>query len=168
MNKGLEVIEAHWLFGVEVAQIDILIHPQSIVHSLVEFVDGSVLAQMDWPDMRTPIQFALTYPERQPSQRQRLDLLAVGPLTFEPPDWDNFPCLGLAYAAAQTGGTMPAVLNAANEIAVQRFLGGEIGFLDIPRLVESVMEQHTPLTAPSLDDLGEADAWARAKAEEYQ
>jgi 1-deoxy-D-xylulose-5-phosphate reductoisomerase len=161
MNKGLEVLEARWLFDVDVSQIDIVIHPQSIVHSLVEFVDGSVLAQMDYPDMRTPIQFALTFPERVPSARRKLDLGAVGQLTFRPPDFDTFPALQLAYDAARVGGTRPAVLNAANEVAVQCFLERTLGFLDIPRVVGEVMARHDVVPDPDLAAILSADAWAR-------
>jgi 1-deoxy-D-xylulose-5-phosphate reductoisomerase len=165
MNKGLEVIEAHWLFGVPVERIHILIHPQSTVHSLVEFVDGSLIAQMDRPDMRNPIQFALTYPERWPTSRPRLDLTQLRTLTFEPPDFDRFPCPLLAYEAARIGGTMPAVLNAANEVAVARFLSGEMRFTDIPRLVEAVMAQHHPQPVRDLETVLAADAWARRIAQ---
>ncbi|MCC7493614.1 MAG: 1-deoxy-D-xylulose-5-phosphate reductoisomerase [Fimbriimonadaceae bacterium] len=166
MNKGLEVIEARWLFGLPVDQVDVLLHPQSIIHSMVEFRDGSVLAQMDYPDMRTPIQFALTFPARQVSPRRRLDLAAVGQLTFEPPDFDAFPCLGLAYAAARAGGTLPAVMNAANEVAVDRFLAGELRFLQIAETVETVMHQHEVQAASDLATLLAADAWARRAAQE--
>jgi 1-deoxy-D-xylulose-5-phosphate reductoisomerase len=165
MNKGLEVIEARWLFDVEASRIDIVIHPQSIVHSLVEFVDGSVLAQMDYPDMRAPIQFALTFPERLPSPRPRLNLGALDPLVFSPPDCEAFPALQLAYEAARIGGTLPAVLNAANEVAVQRFLERQIGFLDIARLVGEVMARHTVLPSPDLETILSADAWARTEAQ---
>lgn len=164
MNKGLEVIEARWLFDVEPSRIAIVIHPQSIVHSLVEFVDGSVLAQMDYPDMRTPIQFALTFPERLSSSRPRLKLEAMEPLVFLPPDFEAFPALQLAYEAARIGGTLPAVLNAANEVAVQRFLERRIGFLDIARLVGKVMARHTTLPSPTLEAILAADVWARAEA----
>lgn len=166
MNKGLEVIEARWLFDLPVERIAVVIHPQSIIHSMVEFRDGSVLAQMDYPDMRTPIQYALTYPVRYPSPRRRLDLLEVGKLTFEAPDVEVFGCLRLAYEAAQAGGTMPCVMNAANEVAVARFLNGELGFLEIGATVERVMARHDVRPSPTLDDLFEADAWARAVAGE--
>jgi 1-deoxy-D-xylulose-5-phosphate reductoisomerase len=164
MNKGLEVIEAQWLFGLDVDKVDVVLHPQSIIHSMVEFVDGSVLAQMDYPDMRTPIQFALTYPRRVPSPRRRLDLTAVGALSFEAPDRETFRCLALAYDAAHAGGTMPCVMNAANEVAVERFLRDEIAFLDIARCVEETMARHEPLAEPSLDELFAADDWARQAA----
>lgn len=165
MNKGLEVIEARWLFDIEVSRIAIVIHPQSIVHSLVEFVDGSVLAQMDYPDMRTPIQFALTFPERFPTSRPKLDLSTVSPLIFLPPDFEAFPALQLAYDAARIGGTLPAVLNAANEVAVQKFLERRIGFLDIARVVGKVMARHNVTSSPNLETILAADAWARSEAE---
>lgn len=165
MNKGLEVIEAHHLFGVDYQEIEVVIHRQSIIHSLVELRDGSVLAQLGWPDMRLPIQYALTYPERRPGPVAALDLLRASPLTFEPPDRETFPALDLAYAAGRTGGTMPAVLNAANEVAVGAFLAGRIGFLDIPRIVKETMERHSPLTPQVLDDILRIDAWARREAE---
>lgn len=168
MNKGLEVIEAHWLFEVPLERIEILIHPQSIVHSLVEFVDGSILAQLDRPDMRGPIQFALTYPQRLPTRRPRLDLRQLAGLTFEPPDYRRFPCPLLAYEAARRGGTLPAVMNAANEVAVTRFLEGEIRFTDIPRLIEAVMAQHEPQPLGSLEMVLAADAWAREAARAWK
>ncbi len=164
MNKGLEVIEARWLFGLPPERIDVVIHPQSIVHSMVEFVDGSVLAQMDYPDMRTPIQFALTYPRREPSPRRRLALSEVGALTFQPPDLEAFACLALAYDAARSGGTMPCVMNAANEVAVDRFLEGRLSFLGIAETVARVMERHEPVAEPDLEALFAADAWAREVA----
>lgn len=164
MNKGLEVIEARWLFDLPADRIDVVVHPQSIIHSMVEYVDGSVLAQMDYPDMRTPIQFALTYPARVVSPRRRLDLPEVGQLTFEAPDFDAFPCLRLAYQAAAAGGSLPCVMNAANEVAVARFLEGRLPFLGIARVVETVMEQHTTLPDPSLEALFDADCEARAAA----
>jgi len=165
MNKGLEVIEAHHLFGVDYQEIEVVIHRQSIIHSLVELRDGSVLAQLGWPDMRLPIQYALTYPERRPGPVAALDLLRASPLTFEPPNRATFPALDLAYAAGRMGGTMPAVLNAANEVAVGAFLAGRIGFLDIPRIVKETMERHSPLTPQVLDDILRIDAWARKEAE---
>ena len=165
MNKGLEIMEAHWLFGVPVEKIDVVIHPESIVHSLVEFVDGSVLAQLSPPDMRFAIQYALTYPERTDGGLPSLDLAKAGPLHFKEPDEKRFPCLRLAREAARTGGTMPAVLNAANEVAVRRFLDAEIMFSGIWRLVEKVMSKHRMIAKPGLDDILEADAWARKTAE---
>ncbi len=161
MNKGLEVIEAQYLFGLKLEQVEVLIHPQSIVHALVEFADGSVIAQLSLPDMRLPIQYALLYPERVNTELPRLRLEQIGQLTFEPPDPARYPCLELAYAAARIGGTMPTVLNAANEVAVRAFLEGRIRFTDIPRLVEQAMVAHTPLPA-TLENALAADAWARA------
>lgn len=167
MNKGLEVIEAHWLFGVQPERIEIIVHPQSIIHSLVEFVDGSVKAQLSLPDMRLPIQYALLYPERHPSPVQRLDLTKIGVLTFEPPDENRFPCLRLAKLAVQIGGTMPAVMNAADEIAVRAFLQRQIGFTDIPAIIEEVMERHQPIANPDLSTVWEVDEWARETASEF-
>ncbi|MBM7854429.1 1-deoxy-D-xylulose-5-phosphate reductoisomerase [Desulfohalotomaculum tongense] len=164
MNKGLEVIEAKWLFGVRFEEVQVVVHAQSIIHSMVEFVDGSVIAHLGIPDMRIPIQYALSYPHRWPNHLPRLDLLSVQQLTFEPPDLDRFPCLKLAYQAGSTGGTMPAVLNAANEVAVTRFLKGEIGFMDIPATVHNVMEKHRVISNPELDDILAADRWAREEA----
>ncbi|MFA0734503.1 MAG: hypothetical protein OGMRLDGQ_001003 [Candidatus Fervidibacter sp.] len=166
MNKGLEIIEARWLFGVPAERIEVVIHPQSIIHSLVEFVDGSVKAQLSLPDMRLPIQYALLYPERHPCPIQRLDLTKIGALTFEPPDEVRFPCLRLAKLAVQVGGTMPAVLNAADEIAVNAFLQRKIGFMDIPAIIEAVMERHRPIAEPDLNTVWEVDEWARAMARE--
>jgi 1-deoxy-D-xylulose-5-phosphate reductoisomerase len=161
MNKGLEVIEAHHLFGVPGACIDVLVHPQSLVHSLVEFVDGSMLAQLGLPDMRTALAVGFAWPERITSGVAGLDLLAHGRLDFEPPDLDAFPCLRLAYAALDAGGGAPAVLNAANEEAVSAFLQGRIGFLSIPALVEEALQGMPYATADSLDTLLAADAAAR-------
>ena len=164
MNKALEIIEAHWLFGVDASQIEVVIHPQSIVHSMVEFVDGSVIAQMGLPDMRLPIQYALLYPERVDTDLPRLDIAAKGTLTFAKPDPERYPGLSLAYKAAEDGGTMPAVMNAANEIAVGLFLDRKIGFLDIQKTVRRVMENHEPVQNPDLDQILEADSWARETA----
>ncbi len=161
MNKGLEVIEAKWLFGVSLTDIDVLVHPQSIVHSMVEFEDGAVMAQLGTPDMRTPIQYAIQYPNRPPNDFPRLNLLANHTLTFEKPRMDVFRCLQLAFDAIQIGGTMPAVLNAANEVAVEFFLNREISFLDIPRLIESAMDAYTVIQHYELRDVLEADRWAR-------
>lgn len=161
MNKGLEVIEAHHLFGVPGARIDVLVHPQSLVHSLVEFVDGSMLAQLGLPDMRTALAVGFAWPERIASGVAGLDLLAHGRLDFEPPDLDAFPCLRLAYAALDAGGSAPAVLNAANEEAVSAFLQGRIGFLSIPALVEEALQDMSHAAADSLDALLDADAAAR-------
>jgi 1-deoxy-D-xylulose-5-phosphate reductoisomerase len=163
MNKGLEVIEAHYLFGLDYDHIEILIHPQSIIHSLVELADSSVLAQLGWPDMKLPILCCLSWPERLETPWRRLDLAALGSLSFRPPDASRYPCMGLAYAAGRAGGTMPAVLNAANEQAVALFLEERIPFLAIPRLIEQTCERHgTDLRAdPSLEDVLAVDAWAR-------
>ncbi len=150
MNKGLEVIEAHWLFGVPLAQIGIVIHPQSIIHSLVAFRDGSLLAQLGSPSMRTPIQYALGYPERLPHNWAPLSLAEVGSLTFAAPDFSRFPCPELARQAAVTGGTQPACLNAANEVAVAAFLAHRLGFLEIPRLVERALTAHRSIANPDL------------------
>ncbi len=166
MNKGLEVIEAKWLFGVPVEKIDVHVHPQSIVHSMVEYVDGSVIAQMGIPDMRIPIAYALAYPERLELDLPRLDFFTVQTLTFQEPDLNRFPCLKLAFAACKAGGTMPAVLNAANEVAVQAFLDNRIPFSGIPRLVNQAMEEHALDPAAELEAILEADAWARRRTEE--
>jgi 1-deoxy-D-xylulose-5-phosphate reductoisomerase len=165
MNKGLELIEACLLFGMEPAQVEVVVHPQSIVHSLVEYVDGSILAQLGNPDMRTPIAHALGWPERIVSGVQSLDLVAAARLDFEAPDHARFPALGLARAAAEAGGTAPAVLNAANEIAVAAFLDGRLGFRGIPRLIEAVLARHAHRPAHELPVVLEADRWARDMAE---
>ena len=163
MNKGLEVIEAHYLFGLDFDHIEIIIHPQSIIHSMVELADSSVLAQLGWPDMKLPILACLSWPERLDTPWRRLDLAEVGQLTFRAPDRDKYPCMELAYAAGRAGGTMPAVLNAANEQAVALFLEERIHFLDIPRLIEKVCDRHrADLSAnPSLADVLAVDSWAR-------
>jgi 1-deoxy-D-xylulose-5-phosphate reductoisomerase len=166
MNKGLEVIEAHWLFQLEPARIDVVLHPQSVIHSMVEYVDGSVLAQLGNPDMRTPIAHALAWPERITSGVDSLDLFQVGRLDFEAPDMERFPCLKLAFAAAETGGTAPAVLNAANEVAVAAFLEGRLGFLGIAELVERTLNEIETKPAQSLEQLLEVDRLAREKAEQ--
>ena len=166
MNKGLEVIEAKWLFDVPVEKIDVHIHPQSIVHSMVEYVDGSVIAQMGIPDMRIPIAYALAYPARLELDLPRLDFFTVQTLTFQEPDLNRFPCLKLAFAACKAGGTMPAVLNAANEVAVQAFLDNRIPFGGIPRLVNQAMEKHALDPGAELEAILEADAWARRRTEE--
>lgn len=163
MNKGLEVIEAHYLFGVDYNAIDIVIHPQSIIHSLIELQDTSVLAQLGWPDMRLPLLYALSWPERIYTDWEPLNLVKAGSLTFKEPDHQKYPCMGLAYAAGRAGGAMPAVLNAANEQAVALFLEEKISFLDIPRVIEKVCDHfaiHNSST-PSLDDILAADNWAR-------
>ncbi len=164
MNKALEVIEAKYLFGIDPERIEVVIHPQSIVHSCVQFVDGSVVAQMGLPDMRIPIQYALTHPERLPGTAPRLDLAKQPPLAFEAPDLNRFPALALGYRAARLGGTMEAVLSAANEIAVERFLAGALRFSDIPAVVEKTMDAHTLIADPSLEQILAADRWARASA----
>jgi 1-deoxy-D-xylulose-5-phosphate reductoisomerase len=165
MNKGLELIEACLLFGMEPRQVEVVVHPQSIVHSMVEYVDGSILAQLGNPDMRTPIAHALGWPERIGSGVQSLDIVAAARLDFEAPDTGRFPALKLARDAAEAGGTAPVVLNAANEIAVGAFLGGRVGFLGIPRLIEAVLERHEIRAADSLETVLEADRWARELAE---
>jgi 1-deoxy-D-xylulose-5-phosphate reductoisomerase len=167
MNKGLEVIEAHWLFELPVERIEVLIHPQSIIHSMVEFEDGSIKAQLGMPDMRVPIQYALSYPERLKSDFPKVDLFAIGHLDFEPPDFGRFPALALAYAAAREGGTSPAVLNAANEVAVHAFLQRRIPFGRIPEIIERTLAAHTSHEPADLEDLLEADRWARQRAEEF-
>ena len=166
MNKGLEFIEAMRLYDVPPEQISVVVHRESIIHSLVEYCDGSVLAQLGMPDMRLPIQYALTWPERVPGPAHTLDLLTCGPLHFAPPDLETFPCLALAIQAARTGGTAPAVMNGANEVAVARFLKDEIGFYDIPRLVETALAGVDVVSAPSLDDILAADAAGRRIAEQ--
>lgn len=163
MNKGLEVIEAHYLFDLDYEHIDIVIHPQSIIHSLIEVQDTSVLAQLGWPDMRLPLLYALSYPERIYTDWKQLDLVKAGDLTFCQPDHDKYPCMQLAYAAGRAGGLMPAVLNAANEQAVALFLAEKIDFLDIPRLIEKVCDRLSSqnVLTPSLENILEADTWAR-------
>ena len=165
MNKGLELIEACLLFGMEPARVEVVVHPQSIVHSLVEYVDGSILAQLGNPDMRTPIAHALGWPERIASGVQSLDLAAVARLDFEPPDLERFPALRLAREVAEAGGTAPAVLNAANEVAVAAFLGGRLGFLGIPAVIEAVLDRHGSGPADDLATVLEADRRARELAE---
>ncbi len=161
MNKALEVIEARWLFDLRPEQIEVVIHPESIVHSMVEFVDGSVVAQLSPPDMRLPIQFALTYPERVAGPCPLLDLTRAMTLHFEPPDRETFPCLDLGFEVMRRGGTAGAALNAANEAAVARFLDGSIDFLDIPRVCRAVLDNHTFDPEPTLSDLAKVDAWSR-------
>ena len=164
MNKGLEVIEARWLFDVGPANIDVLIHPQSIVHSMVELTDGSVIAQLGVTDMRLPIQYACSYPERWEAPLPSLDIAGAGRLDFSLPLHDRFPCLGLAYDALRTGGTLPVVLNAANEIAVELFLDGKLGFMSIPRVLRRTMDAHRVETMSTLEVVRRTDAWARAQA----
>jgi 1-deoxy-D-xylulose-5-phosphate reductoisomerase len=164
MNKGLEVIEARWLFGIGADRIDVVVHPQSVVHSMVEFVDGSVLAQLGVTDMRLPIQYACSYPERWAAALPPLDLTKTGPLEFEAPDEDRFPCLGLAYQALRAGGSLPCVLNAANEVAVEAFLQGGLGFPGIADVIRATMEAHVPAPVDSLPAVRAVDAWARQQA----
>ncbi len=164
MNKGLEVIAAHHLFGVDIDQIEVVIHREAIVHSLVEFIDGTMLAHLGAPDMRLPIQYALSYPERLPISLKRLDLTRIRRLTFQRPDTRKFPCLGLAYEAARIGGTAPAVLNATNEVAISLFLKEEMGFMEIPKTIEKVLNRHKPIKNPTLSEILKADAWAREEA----
>lgn len=165
MNKGLEVVEARWLFDIPEARIDVLIHRESIIHSLVEYEDRSVIAQLGLPDMRTPISYAMRYPERMPLDLPSLDLVAVGKLTFFEPDHDRFPCLRLGYDSLRIGGTMPAVMNAANEIAVEAYLQEGIRFTDIPEIIRNTMDAHQAQPVESIEDALEADRWAREKAD---
>ena len=168
MNKGLEVIEAHYLFGMDYDHIDIVIHPQSIIHSLIELQDTSVLAQLGWADMRLPLLYALSYPDRLPTDWEPLDLVKAGNLTFREPDHVKYPCMGLAYAAGRAGGCLPAVLNAAYEEAVALFLDEKIKFLDIPKLIEKTCDRFDSQNVknPNLDDILEADAWGRRSVSE--
>jgi len=166
MNKGFEVIEAKWLFDVSPDTINVIVHPQSIIHSMVEFIDGSIIAQLSHPDMRIPIQYSLTYPERLPAGYVTTDFIEIGNLTFERPRIDVFKCLKYAYEAIEAGGTMPAVLNGANEIAVQLFLKDKIGFMDIPRIIRETMDSHETVISPDLEDFISADRYARDKAYE--
>jgi 1-deoxy-D-xylulose-5-phosphate reductoisomerase len=163
-NKALEIVEARWLFDLKASQIEVLVHPQSIIHSMVEFVDGSVIAQLGLPDMRTPIQFAFTYPGRAEGNVKRLNLAEIKTLTFQEPDLEKFPSLKLGWRAAEAGGTMGAVLNAANEVAVDRFVKREISFLQIFDTVKTVMDRHALVTQPTLEDVLQADQWARREA----
>jgi 1-deoxy-D-xylulose-5-phosphate reductoisomerase len=166
MNKGLEVIEAHWLFGVAADQINVVIHPQSVVHSMIELVDGSVIAQLGITDMRVPIQYAFSYPERWSMPINSLDLVRSGPLEFADPDFEAFPCLRLAYRALENGDSLPVVLNAANEIAVAQFLDGRIGFSAIPQVIETTMNAHQSAEVTTLAAVRRVDAWARERAQE--
>jgi len=163
-NKGLEMIEARWLFDVEIGRVRVVVHPQSVVHSMVEFVDGSIIAQLSTPDMCLPIQYALTYPERAGSDRVQTNLAKLGSLTFEEPDLERFPSLNLARRAGEVGGTMPAVLNAANEVAVEAFCNREISFEQISETVAKTMDNHQIVAHPVLDQILAADAWARKEA----
>jgi 1-deoxy-D-xylulose-5-phosphate reductoisomerase len=164
MNKGLEVIEAHWLFNASAAQIDVVVHPQSVIHSMVEYADGSVLAQLGNPDMRTPIAYGLGYPDRLESGVSSLDLLKIAKLDFVAPDMQRFPCLRLAYEALNSSGTAPAILNAANEIAVEAFLAGRIGFMEIAQIIETVLSASDIQAVESIDQLVTIDSQARASA----
>ena len=166
MNKGLEVIEARWLFDVPARDIDVVIHPQSVVHSMVELRDGSILAQLGITDMRLPIQYAFSYPDRWESPLPSLDLTRCGRLDFHVPDHRNFPCLRLAYRALEGDGGLPVVLNAANEVAVEAFLAGRLRFTAIPELIERAMDGHQPAAVTSLDAVRRLDAWARAYSSE--
>ena len=161
MNKGLEVIEAHWLFDLPGAQIDVVVHPQSIVHSMVELKDGSILAQLGGADMKLPIQYACSYPERWEAPVARLDLTAAGRLDFQKPDLERFPCLRLAYRALEAGPSQAVVLNAANEVAVASYLEEKISFISIPHVIEQAMAAHTPVAVPTLEAVREVDRWAR-------
>jgi len=163
-NKGLELIEARWLFDMPYDRIDVVIHPESIIHSMVEYEDTSVIAQLGNPDMRVPIQYALTYPKRRPSPAAPLDLLKQGALHFRPMDLERYPCMRLAYEAGRSGGTATTVFNAANEVAVSRFLKGGIAFLDIEGIIEDVLGRHAPLPSPDLETIRETDRWARLEA----
>lgn len=165
VNKGLEVIEAHWLFGLPYEQIGVLLHPESIIHSFVEYRDGSVIAQLGTPDMRVPIQYALSYPRRWPSEAKRLSLAEVGKLHFREMDYNRFPCLRLAFECGKIGGTATCVYNAANEVAVARFLSGNISFLQIETIIETVLSKHDVQEEPDLEGIRSADRWARNMAE---
>jgi len=163
-NKGLEMIEARWLFDIEMERVGVVVHPQSVVHSMVEFVDGSIVAQLSTPDMCLPIQYALTYPERAASERVQTNFAKIGSLTFEEPDVERFPALGLARRAGEVGGTLPAVLNAANEVAVDAFCDRRISFVQISEMVERTMKAHEVVAHPTLEQVLAADAWARREA----
>jgi len=165
MNKGLEVIEAKWLFNVDISAIDVLIHPQSIVHSMVEFIDGAYLAQMGVPDMKIPIAYALTYPERIINDLPSLNLIKTGNLEFYKPDIKKFPCLDIAYRAGICGGTAPVVLNAADEVAVSAFMKKKVRFIDLPGIIEDVLALNNVIYNPSLDDILQTDLWARRETE---
>ena len=161
MNKGLEVIEAKWLFNMPIEKIDVIIHPQSIIHSMIEYKDSAIMAQLGTPDMKVPIQYALTYPERIQNNFEKLDFFKFESLTFKKPNYELFPCLKYAFDAIKIGGTMPCVLNASNEIAVEKFLNGEIKFTDIPKIIEKTMSAHICKLNYTLEDIIEADIWAR-------
>lgn len=161
MNKGLEVMEAHWLFGIAYDQIKVVVHPESVIHSMVRYQDGSVLGHLGKADMRIPIQYALTYPERWKNNLEPIDFARLAQITFEEPDFDRFPSLKLAFQAGKAGGTYPTVLNGANEVLVAQFLQGRIGFLDIPAQIEGILAKHQQVLNPSIEDIMEADRWAR-------
>jgi 1-deoxy-D-xylulose-5-phosphate reductoisomerase len=167
MNKGFEIIEAHHLFGIELSKIQVLIHPESIIHSLVEFSDGSVIAQLAAADMKLPIQYALCHPDRRPNKLARLDLAKIGKLNFFKPDLEKFPCLQYACQAARIGGTMPAVMSAADEIAVQSFLDKKISFIQISKVIANVMKNHKTIARPTLSKIINAAEWAREEAQKY-
>jgi 1-deoxy-D-xylulose-5-phosphate reductoisomerase len=167
MNKGLEVIEAKWFFNIPINKIEIVIHPQSYIHSMVQFIDGTILAQISEHDMKIPIHYALFYPNRTINNFSRLDLAKVGQLTFKKPNFKKFPCIKLAYQAAEIGGTMPAVLNGANEIAVNAFLNSQISFSEIPLIIQYTMKEHKPKYSPNINDILDADYWAREMALDY-
>jgi len=164
VNKGLEVIEAHWLFDMPYDRIEVLVHPESIIHSMVEFADYSTIAQLGWPDMRVAIQYALTYPDRLPTPTKPFNLAELGKLHFREMDYERFPCLAMAFESGRAGGSAPTVFNAANEVAVARFLAGEIGFLDIERTIAAVLERHSVQQLPDLETIEEIDRWARRSA----
>ncbi len=164
MNKGLEVIEARWFFNIPANKIEIVIHPQSYLHSMVQFIDGTIIAQIGEHDMKIPIQYALFYPNRISNNFSRLELTKVGQLTFKKPNFNKFPCINLAYHALETGGTMPAVLNGANEIAVNAFLNSKISFSAIPLIIQNTMKEHKPKYNPNINDILDADYWARERA----
>ncbi len=166
-NKGLEVIEAKWLYDVDYDQIEVIVHPQSIIHSMIEYVDGAVMAQLGMPDMRLPIQYALTYPQREAMHFPKLNFAEMTALTFEKPDTETFEALAVAYRAGKTGGTMPCVFNAANEVAVNAFLKGELPFLAISEVIKSAMNNHTVIMNPKLENLYAVDTWTRNFAQEY-
>jgi 1-deoxy-D-xylulose-5-phosphate reductoisomerase len=166
MNKGLEILEARWLFDVPVNHVEVIVHPESIIHSMVTFVDGATLAQLSVPDMRFAIQYALTWPERRAVEMPALDLMELGKLTFAPPDVKRFPCLRLIREAAAIGGTMPAVVNAADEVAVKAFLEGRLTFAGIWRTIEAVMASHAVQACSDLETIMDTDAWARRRTRE--
>ena len=166
MNKGLEVIETHWLFGIQPENIDVVTHEQSIVHSMVEFIDGSIKSQMGIPDMKIPVQFAMTYPDRFPGKIDNNSFFSRMKLTFEPPDEEKFPCLNIAYRALEAGGTAPAAMNAANEVAVELFLNRKIKFTEIPELIDRTLQDHKITHKPTIQDYMDADKWARSVTQE--